>query len=141
MCFLAELLSRGHRKAVIMNPKTSASGSSLILAMAVLGLLLRPSGSLAATPCDPPIARMVSVQGDVEVRRAGQTQSQPARLNDTYCPGDRIQVGERSRSAVALINQPVLRLDQNTPITLGGVKDERTSLIDLARGALYFISR
>ena len=84
---------------------------------------------------------MVSVQGNVEVRRAGQTTWQPARLNDTYCAADRIQVGERSRADVALVNQPVLRLDQNTTITLGGVKDERTSLIDLVRGALYFFSR
>ena len=84
---------------------------------------------------------MVSVQGNVEVRRANQTQWQPARLNDTYCSGDRIQVGERSRANVALINQPIIRLDQNSTITLGGVREERTSLIELIRGALYFFSR
>jgi tetratricopeptide (TPR) repeat protein len=124
-----------------MKPKTSSSASSLILTAALFGLLLFPPVSPAATPCDPSVARMVSVQGNVEVQRAGQPQWRPAQLNDTYCAGDRIQVGERSRAAVALINQPVLRLDQNTTITLGGVKDERTSLIDLARGALYFLSR
>lgn len=84
---------------------------------------------------------MVSVQGNVEVRRAGQTQWQPARLNDTYCLGDRIQVGERSRADVALVNQPVLRLDQDTTITLGGVREERTSVIELVKGVLYFFSR
>ena len=84
---------------------------------------------------------MVSVQGNVEVRRANQTQWQPARLNDTYCSGDRIQVGERSRANVALVNQPIIRLDQNTTITFGGVREERTSLIELLRGALYFFSR
>ena len=84
---------------------------------------------------------MQSVQGNVEVRRAGQTQWQPVRLNDGYCAGDRVQVGERSRAVVALVNQPILRLDQNTTITFGGVKDERTSLIELVRGALYFFSR
>jgi tetratricopeptide (TPR) repeat protein len=87
------------------------------------------------------VARMVSVQGNVEVRRANQTQWQPARLNDTYCSGDRIQVGERSRAAVALVNQPIIRLDQNTTITFAGVREERTSLIELLRGALYFFSR
>ena len=97
--------------------------------------------SPAATTCDPWVARMVSVQGNVEVRRANQTQWQPARLNDTYCSGDRIQVGERSRANVALINQPIIRLDQNSTITLGGVREERTSLIELIRGALYFFSR
>jgi tetratricopeptide (TPR) repeat protein len=62
-------------------------------------------------------------------------------LNDTYCAGDRIQIGERSRADVALVNQPVLRLDQNTTITLGGIREERTSIIELLRGVLYFFSR
>src|SRR5574341_1273006 len=100
-----------------------------------------PHLSRAATVCDPGVAKMVSVQGNVEVRRAGQTQSQPARLNENYCAGDRIQVGDKSRADIALVNQPVLRLDQNTIITLAGLKDERASIIDLARGALHFFSR
>jgi tetratricopeptide (TPR) repeat protein len=104
-------------------------------------MLLHRDVSLAAISCDPWVARMVSVQGNVEVRRANQTQWQPARLNDTYCSGDRIQIGERSRADVALVNQPIIRLDQNTTITFGGVKEERTSLIELLRGALYFFSR
>ena len=102
---------------------------------------LCPSLSLGATGCDPWVAKMVSVQGNVEVRRAGQTTWQPARLNDTYCAADRIQVGERSRADVALVNQPVLRLDQDTTITFGGMRQERTSIIELVRGALYFFSR
>ena len=75
------------------------------------------------------------------MRRAGQTQSQPARLNETYCAGDRIQVGEKSRADISLVNQPVLRLDQNTVITIPGVKDERTSLVELVSGAVHFFSR
>ena len=84
---------------------------------------------------------MVSVQGHVEVARAGQLQWQRATLNDTYCAGDRVQVGERSRADIALVNRPVIRLEQNTTITLGGVRDERRSVIELLRGALYFFSR
>jgi len=103
--------------------------------------MLYPALSPAAAPCDPWVAKMVSVQGAVEVRRARQTQWQPAHLNDNYCPGDRIQVGERSRADIVLANQPVLRLDQHTTITLGGLKEQRTSLIELIRGALYFFSR
>lgn len=113
-----------------------------LLAMACTSLcILFPGLGLAATACDPWVARMVSVQGNVEVRRAGQTQWQPAKLNDTYCPGDRIQVGGRGRADVALVNQPVLRLDQDTTITFGGVRESRTSLIELLKGALYFFSR
>ncbi|MGH7767057.1 MAG: tetratricopeptide repeat protein [Candidatus Binatia bacterium] len=103
--------------------------------------LLQPSLSIAATMCDPWVAKMVSVQGNVEARRAGQTEWRRARLNDTYCTGDRIQVGERSRADVVLINQPVLRLDQNSTITLGAVKEQRTSVIELIKGAVYFFSR
>jgi len=114
---------------------------TLVLGTSLVAGLLRPPLSTAATTCDPWVAKMVSVQGYVEVRRAGQTQWQPARLNDNYCPGDRIQVGERSRADIVLANQPVLRLDQHTTITLGGLKEQRTSLIELVRGALYFFSR
>jgi tetratricopeptide (TPR) repeat protein len=120
---------------------TCLSVFSIVLATGLFELLLQPPVLPAATPCDPPIAQMVSVQGNVVVRRAGQTQSQPARLNETYCPGDRIQVGEKSRADVALVNQPVLRLDQNTVITLPGLKEGRTSLVELVSGALHFFSR
>jgi tetratricopeptide (TPR) repeat protein len=112
-----------------------------ILCAILFIILLHSDISLAATTCDPWVAKIVSVQGNVEVSRAGQTQWQPARLNDTYCAGDRIQVGERSRADVALINQPVLRLDQNTTITFGGVREQRTSLIELVKGAIHFFSR
>lgn len=97
--------------------------------------------SNAAARCDPWLARIVSVQGSVEVRLAGQTQWAPARLNDLYCGGDQVQVGERSRADLALINQPVVRLDQNTTISLGGIREQRVSWFELIRGALYFFSR
>ena len=110
--------------------------------LAVIALMWSyPQICSAASSCDPWTARMVSVQGDVEVRRAGETQWQPARLSDLYCAGDRIQVGERSRADVVLANQPILRLDQNSTITLGGIKEQRTALVELLRGALYFFSR
>ncbi|MGH7793456.1 MAG: tetratricopeptide repeat protein, partial [Candidatus Binatia bacterium] len=111
---------------------------------AAVGLFLnvvRPPVSTAAALCDPWVAKMVSVQGLVEVRRAGQTQWVPARLNDLYCGGDQVQVGERSRADLALINQPIIRLDQNTTISLGGIKEQTVSWLDLIRGALYFFSR
>jgi tetratricopeptide (TPR) repeat protein len=112
-----------------------------VLLVNLAAILLPPEILRAAAPCDPWVAKMVSVQGTVEVRRAGQPQWQPARLNDTYCAGDRIQVGEKSRADVALINQPLIRLDQDSTITLGGVKEERTSWIELLKGAIYFFSR
>lgn len=124
-----------------MKKTSSVLVSLLWISVATTLVLSTPSSAGAAAPCDPPIATMVSVQGNVAVLRAGQTQPQPARLNETYCPGDRIQVGDRSRADVQLVNQPVLRLDQNSLITLAGLKDQRASIIDMARGALHFFSR
>ncbi len=114
---------------------------SLVLGASLLAGLLHPPFSPAATTCDPWVAKAVSVQGGVEVRRAGATLWQPINLNDTFCAGDRIQVLERSRADLALVNQPVLRLDQNTTITFGGVKEQRASLIELIKGVVHFFSR
>jgi hypothetical protein len=75
-------------------------------------VMLHRDMAFAATACDPCVARMVSIQGNVEARRVGLTQWRPALLHDTYCAGDRIRVGERSLTDVALVNQPVLRLDR-----------------------------
>ena len=114
----------------------------VIINFAGLAVSLLVTGGLSASiTCDRWVARMVSTQGHVEVSRAGQTQWQRATLNDTYCAGDRVQVGERSRADIALVNRPIIRLEQNTTITLAGVRDERRSVVQLLRGALYFFSR
>src|SRR5512135_1749191 len=114
--------------------RTCSRFLSLIICISSIIILPRPDNSSAGT-CEKAVARMVSVQGIVQVKRAGETQWQQVKLNETYCPGDVIQAQKRSRADIALINQPVLRLDENTVITLGGKKDERTSIITLAKGA------
>jgi len=120
--------------------KKSGSLLSPLFITAVLTPLLCPRIALAASACEP-IAKAVSVQGTVDVQRAGQTQREPVRLNDTFCAGDRIRVLGRSRADIALANQPVLRLDQNSTIVLGGVREARGSLIELVSGAAHFFSR
>ena len=114
---------------------------SLILSTSFFAGWLDPSSSPAATTCDRWVAKAVSVQGVVEMRRAQETQWRPVKLNDTFCAGDRIQVLERSRADLVLINQPVFRLDQDTTITLGGLKEERASLVELIKGVIHFFSR
>ena len=108
-----------------------------------LGLFLgviSPAPSFAQTPTSP-VARAVSVQGSVEARRAGQTSWQPVQLNDTFSPGDTIRVLARSRADLALLDQSVLRLNANTELTVEPVKDQRTGVVNLLRGAAHFFSR
>jgi tetratricopeptide (TPR) repeat protein len=111
-----------------------------IVCICMLTVSLKPRAALAET-CEKWVAKVVSAQGTVEARREGETEWQAVELNGTYCPGDTIRVDKRSRADIALVNQPVIRLDQNTTITLGGLKDEQTSLIDLLGGAAHFFSR
>jgi Flp pilus assembly protein TadD/opacity protein-like surface antigen len=106
----------------------------------MLTVLLSPATSLAAT-CEPSVAKAMAVEGKVDVRHPDETQWQPVKLHDTFCPGDVIRVQERSRADIALSNQPMLRLDQNTTMTLGGIKKEGGSLIELVKGATHFFSR
>jgi Tfp pilus assembly protein PilF len=112
----------------------------LIVCLSFMTASLYPRASFAER-CEQWVAQTVSVEGSVEARRVGETQWQPVKLNDTYCPGDKIRVNEKSRADLSLVNQPLLRLDQNTTVTLGGLKEKRTSVVELAKGALHFFSR
>jgi tetratricopeptide (TPR) repeat protein len=94
-----------------------------------------------AQSCPEPVATITSVQGTVEAKRADQTAWQQVTRNDTYCPGDTLRAQGRSRADIFLRNQSVLRLNANTTITLEAVKEKRTSLISLLKGAAHFFSR
>ncbi|VBB43135.1 Tetratricopeptide repeat domain protein [uncultured Desulfatiglans sp.] len=91
--------------------------------------------------CEGVSARVVSVQGRVEIRREGESIWSPVVMNDLCCSGDMIRVDRHSRAALLLTNETFLRLDQNTTITLMSLEDEEPSIIDLISGVVYFFSR
>jgi hypothetical protein len=77
---------------------------------------------------------MVSAQGQIEFRRAGEVAWAPGGVGDQYCAGDSVRVHERARAAVLLRSEAMLRLDQNTVITFTVVRDDPASWLDLLRG-------
>lgn len=85
-------------------------------------------------------AKVVSVQGSVQARRAGAAEWVPVRLNDTYGFGDMIRVREQSRAAVVLHSGAILRLDQKTTIIFSASEQKEISLLDLLNGAAHFFS-
>jgi tetratricopeptide (TPR) repeat protein len=111
-----------------------------LLTCAGVAIALTPGAASAAT-CEKWAGKVVSLQGTVQAKIAGGTEWQPVKLNDTFCPGDMLRTDRRSRAEVALQNHPLLRLDENSAITFGGMKDERTSLVDMLSGAALFFSR
>ncbi|MEW6571854.1 MAG: hypothetical protein AB1390_11920 [Nitrospirota bacterium] len=86
-----------------MKQKSSYLLCLLIFTSILVALL--PCISFAET-CEKWAGKVVSVQGSVQAKRVGETQWQNVNLNDTFCPGDIIRVQDKSRAAVALINQP-----------------------------------
>jgi Tfp pilus assembly protein PilF len=105
----------------------------------LLAVALAPRASSAREP--ERIARAVSIQGTVEARRAGGSEWTPLQLDDPLSAGDTIRVGPRSRAVLALLDRSVLRLAENTTVTLQPPGPERSGLLDLLRGAVHVLTR
>jgi len=90
--------------------------------------------------CDPWAAKLVAIEGTVELRASDAAAWTPAGAEALLCPGASVRVGEYGRAAVMLQDNTLLRLDARSTLTLppdvtpGG-------LLDLLEGAVHFISR
>ena len=100
-------------------------------------------GDAAASVCEEPVGRFSSIEGEVSVRSSTQTDWLKAQMDTQLCEGDSIRAGKLSRAAVSLITDAVLRLDEETTITLVDVvtDPEERSFIDLVAGAFQSLSR
>jgi tetratricopeptide (TPR) repeat protein len=102
-----------------------------------------PTRAIGAAECTPIVGRLVSIDGQVEVQRGDDSLWQPATLDDSLCERDTVRTGARSRAAVMLINEAVLRLDQQTTVRLVDIAEEEqeSSFLDLILGAFQSFSR
>jgi tetratricopeptide (TPR) repeat protein len=114
-----------------------------LLHLVTLYALTIPSQLLAAgEPCDPALARAISVQGTLEVKRARDQQWQAAGRDERFCPGDAVRTGGNSRSAILLYPETVIRLDQYSSLVFTAAEtDTAPSWLELLKGAAHFISR
>ena len=104
------------------------------------GYLLSP-GALMAQPCKEWAGKIVSIQGVVEIRKAGEIRWESAKLNETFCSGDMVRVHQNSRAAIVLTNESLIRIDQNTTIAFKGLDEQETFLLDVFSGIAHFFSR
>ena len=109
----------------------------------VVVMLLSAGQALAAESCESTAGHLASAEGRVDVQRVVDQPWQPAVLNQALCQGDSVRVGQHSRAAIALINDAVLRLDQNTTMRLVNIVAEKQeqSLLSLVLGAFQSFSR
>lgn len=117
---------------------------SIILCLLVCSLspkvVLSASEIEPLSQCAKTAGSLVSVEGRVERKGADTAGWEPVDVNTIYCQGDSLRVLRNSRAALLLENDTVLRLDQNTTITLPVPKDEKPFLIRILQGVLYYFS-
>ncbi|NOT84823.1 MAG: tetratricopeptide repeat protein, partial [Methylococcaceae bacterium] len=105
-------------------------------------VLILPHTLNAAPVCTQWVAKIMSLQGNVQTQ-AGQDQSwHAAHTGDQICPGDTLRILKLSRATLRLRNEAVLTLDQNTTLSLA--EPEQTTaawLLNLIEGAVFFRSR
>ncbi|MBI5968610.1 MAG: FecR domain-containing protein [Deltaproteobacteria bacterium] len=82
------------------------------------------------------------LEGEVQVKKAGQAQWSPARPNMILYEEDQIKVPAKSRAELILDNQSVLRLAENTLLTIHKLEEEtatqkETARMELSLGKLW----
>lgn len=114
-----------------------------LFGFAYAGIVLVIPSAWAASPgaCEKWFAKVVSAQGRVEARGPQQTAWRIAKLNEVFCHGDAIRTNARSRAALVLANETIVRLDQLTTLTLTNPEDNASFWLDLASGVAHFLSR
>jgi len=97
-----------------------------------------------ASNCTPWVAKAISIQGNVERRLKTESSTsswQPIKRDDVLCEGEIVRVKQNSRAALILKNDTILRLNQNTTITLSGLTEDQSHWINLEQGIAHFIAR
>ncbi len=121
------------------SPRYLPSLRFFIAAIWIIGLAPTPH-LLASEGCENWMARIVSAQGSVQTRRVTQTRWIDARLDDVLCPGDMLRVQENSRAAIQLRSEAIVRLDQNTAVTLADGKREGKLNLNILTGIALILS-
>src|ERR1043166_6585120 len=131
-------LSRFHVK----NPVRTRWGRVALCVVVVSTL----AGPVSAQTTNAPVSaidiRISSVEGKVEVFRAGAQAWSTAYTNQVLYVGDRVRVPERGRLALILTERSVARFGELSEFTVQPPATARTgSGFSLSRGLLYFFHR
>jgi tetratricopeptide (TPR) repeat protein len=86
-------------------------------------------------------AEFDSIEGVVEISRAGTTTWSQVMPGDLLCPGDSLRTGPFSRTSLRLPDGTEQRLGPDSAARWTPTEDRSRSLWDLLRGAIHIISR
>jgi Tfp pilus assembly protein PilF len=114
------------------------SSRGLLPPLLLFAVLISQSGLPAhaaddQAACRSAVARIVSIQGTLERLPVGQNDwSKITRLDTPLCEGDRLRTGAFSRAALFIQPETLVRVDQNTTISVSQ-SDEET-LVEFTQG-------
>ena len=115
-----------------------------LLALCAVVILVNPLGLEAASlsNCDSWVAKVVSIEGQVEIREDVKKQWRPLIVEESLCGGEMVQVSPLSRAAIFLREQQTtIRLDQRTVMTIPTTESDRSGWLEIMKGIANFFSR
>ncbi|MFM8331300.1 MAG: FecR domain-containing protein, partial [Candidatus Methylumidiphilus sp.] len=95
----------------------------------------------AHAQCEQKAARLVSLQGQLDVQEDRPENWAAVTPERDFCPGDRIRTRARSRATLELSNKTYISLNQQTTIVFAGPQPKGPSWLDLLKGIIYVRSR
>jgi hypothetical protein len=119
----------------------SFPGGSDVMLITLACFLIFISRTLQAGTCHEPVAMAHSVQGQVEQLTTETPHWAPVSLDQVFCPGDQVRVGQNSHASLLLNDDTLVRLAENSTISLSAPKEDGSSWLDLLEGMAHFISR
>lgn len=124
-----------------MNPDGLLTREKILAARRIgLAFVLAASG-LDALACDPSAGYIAAAEGVVEVRSGRTGPWRPTQARQALCPGDQVTVRGLGRAAVVLTQDVLVRLDQNTTLTLPTAPTQADAELGLSEGVVHVISR
>ena len=123
-----------------MNLALYSDGVSFIRCSLFLLLISVPASGMANT-CTETVAKLVSIQGVVEVRAKSNNVWEKIVAQKNFCAGDMVRTAANSRAALYLNNNTILRLNERSAVTFTGLSQQGRSWLDLEQGVAHFISR
>lgn len=85
---------------------------------------------------------LLTIEGRVEVARAGQAAWNAGQTNQPLQTGDRVRTGSKSRATIRLSNLSVLRVNELTTLEIRpALRADSPTGLDLKSGSTYFFNR
>jgi tetratricopeptide (TPR) repeat protein len=108
-----------------------------------LDILVIGAADAALQSCEPVVGELVSAEGSVQLQRTSGAAWEAVSIGTKLCDNDTLRTEANSRAAVALVNEAVFRIDQNTAVHLSDIapEPEEKSFVQLLVGALQSFSR